>query len=241
MNLRGWRDDEASVSVAHVTIAIDGPAASGKSTVAKAVARRLGLMIVDSGSMYRAVTLLALERGLGGDADALGAVAKEVSAGYRLEQGDSGSLRVFLGPRDVTREIRSPEVGDAVSPVSEVAAVRVEMVRLQREMVEGKGAVVEGRDIGTTVLPDAELKIFLEAAEEERARRRLEELRLLGMRVEDDLVAGELRRRDAIDSSRELSPLKAAEDAVVIDTTGKPVDEVTDEVLRLAAERGILP
>lgn len=229
------------MNVGSPTIAIDGPAASGKSTVAAVVARRLGLMIVDSGSMYRAVTLLAIERGLAGDAEALGAIASEVSASYRLEAGDDGPLRVFLGNRDVTREIRSPEVGAEVSPVSEVPAVRTEMVRLQRVMVEGTGAVVEGRDIGTTVLPDADLKVFLDASEEERARRRLEELRSGGMRIDGDLVAGELRRRDTIDSSRELSPLRAAPDAVVIDTTGRPVAEVADEVLRLASERGIVP
>lgn len=221
-------------------ITIDGPAASGKSTVALALARRLGLLLVDSGSMYRTVTLVALERGASGDPDSLAAIASEVASSFRLELREGENLRVFLGDREVTLEIRSPEVGAEVSPVSEVAAVREEMVALQRAMVEGADAVVEGRDIGTTVLPDAPLKVFLVASQEERARRRHEELQEKGLDIECEKVANELRNRDAIDSSRSLSPLAAAPDAMLIDTTSRSVTEVVDEIVGLAADRKLI-
>lgn len=231
----------AGESRAQILIAIDGPAASGKSTVALVLARQLGLALVDSGSMYRAVTLLALERGMPVDDEAaLGEVAVEVGASFRLELRDGETLRVFIDEREVTEQIRSPEVGDAVSPVSAAAVVRCEMVRLQRCLVEGRGAVVEGRDIGTTVLPDAPLKIFLEASQAERARRRLAEMREKGIDVTREQVASEIRKRDTIDSSRAVSPLRPAPDAVAIDTTDKTVAEVADEITGLLADRGII-
>lgn len=231
------REDAASGRLA---IAIDGPAASGKSTVALGLARRLGLLLVDSGSMYRAVTLLAIERGASDDPDVIGAIAGEVSASFRLELRDGETLRVFLGEREVTEDIRSPRVGDLVSPVSELAAVRDEMVRLQRSMVEGADAVVEGRDIGTTVLPEAPLKVFLQATAVERSRRRLEEMTDKGLAITAGQVAAEIQKRDSIDSSRDLSPLCAAPDAVLIDTTSKTVADVVDEIVGLAADRGLI-
>ena len=180
-----------------LVIAIDGPAASGKSSVAVSLARRLGLSLVDSGSMYRAVTLLAVERNVPLEQpDALLEIARLVSDSFRQEITPDGSPRVFLGDRDVTGEIRSPEVGEAVSPVSAVGAVREEMVRLQRALVGGRGAVVEGRDIGTTVFPDAPFKVFLEAPASERARRRFEELRGKGISVSETM--SNLRSRCAI-------------------------------------------
>lgn len=222
-------------------IAIDGPAASGKSTVALALARQLGLEFVDSGSMYRAVTLLALETGTPvEDEPALGEVAHEVSATFRLELRDGETPRVFVAGREVTDEIRSREVGDAVSPVSRAPAVREEMVRLQRCLVEGVGAVVEGRDIGTTVLPDAPVKVFLEASEAERARRRLAELEAKAVEVTREQVVAEIQKRDRIDSSREVSPLRAAPDAVAIDTTRRTVAQVVDEIVGLLADRGLV-
>lgn len=224
-----------------LAIAIDGPAASGKSTVALGLARRLGLELVDSGSMYRAVTLLALERGTPEDDEtALVELAAEVGANFSLELRDGEALRVFLGDREVTDAIRSPEVGRSVSPVSEVAGVRSEMVRLQRCLVRGRGAVVEGRDIGTTVLPDAPAKVFLEASPDERTRRRLEELNAKGIDITGEQVAGEIADRDRIDSSREVSPLTIPPDAVPIDTTDKTVADVVDEIIGILADGGLL-
>jgi cytidylate kinase len=222
-----------------IHIAIDGPAASGKSTVAIGLARRLGLALVDSGSMYRAVTLLAIEDGVPVDAgDALELIARAVSRSFALDR-DGESLRVFIGEREVTDEIRSTAVGASVSPISEVPRVRDEMVKLQRALVEGRDAVMEGRDIGTTVLPAAALKVFLEAPQSERAKRRFEELRARGLDVSLDQVFSEIGRRDSIDSCREVSPLRMATDAVAIDTTDKTVAEVIDEVAGLVAARGL--
>jgi len=225
----------------HLTIAIDGPAASGKSTVALELARRLNLLLVDSGSMYRAVTLLAIESGIPvDDEDALARIAVEVRSSFRLRLRVGETLRIFIGERDVTEDVRSKQVGDAVSPVSEVPAVREEMVGLQQYLVEGLGAVMEGRDIGTTVLPDAQVKIFLEAPPEERARRRFAELESKGMEVSGEEVAGEIEKRDRIDSSREVSPLRAAPDAVVLETGGKTVADVVDEIVGIICNRGLM-
>ncbi|MHB8895581.1 MAG: (d)CMP kinase [Candidatus Geothermincolia bacterium] len=224
-----------------LAVAIDGPAASGKSSVALGLARRLGLLFVDSGSMYRAVTLLAIESETPVDNEAeLIRIAATVRSTFRLELRDGETLRVFVGEREVTEDVRSPGVGDAVSPVSEVPGVREEMVRLQRCLVEGAGAVVEGRDIGTTVLPDAPVKIFLEAPPEERTRRRLAELREKGVPVSGDQVAAEIEKRDRIDSSREVSPLSVAPDAVLIDTAGKTLADVVDEIVGIIADRGLI-
>jgi cytidylate kinase len=222
-------------------IAIDGPAASGKSTVALALARQLGLALVDSGSMYRAVTLLALENNTPVDDEAaLVEIAREVSATFKLELRDGGALRVFVQDREVTEPIRSPRVGGFVSPVSEVAGVRAERVRLQRCLTEGRGAVVEGRDIGTTVLPDAQMKVFLEASQGVRARRRLAEFKEKGVEATLATVTSEIKDRDRIDSSRAVSPLRAAPDAVSIDTSHKTVATVVDEIVGLLADRGLV-
>lgn len=222
-------------------IAIDGPAASGKSTVAVELALRLELMLVDSGSMYRAVTLLALERGVGlDDYHSLSMLAREVRDSFSLDMCDGSTPRIQLGGRVVTREIRFPEVGEAVSPVSAVHGVREEMMRLQRSMVAGGGAVVEGRDIGTTVFPDASLKVFLEASAAQRARRRYLELKDKGMTVTEAEVTDEIAMRDSIDSSREYSPLAMATDALLIDTTDKGVEQVVEEIVYALGERGLL-
>jgi CMP/dCMP kinase len=208
-------------------VAIDGPAGSGKTTVARRVAETLGLPALDTGAMYRAVTWAVLEAGIDpADAPAVIGVAERLD----LDVGPP----VLVDGRDVTEAIRSAEVTAAVSTVAAVPAVRVRLVAAQREWIQVHGGgVVEGRDIGTVVAPDAVLKVYLVASEEERARRR---------RRQDDTVeaagAGDLgatreaiRRRDAIDSGRAASPLAAAEDAVVLDTTGLSVDGVVAEVL----------
>lgn len=224
-----------------LVIAIDGPAASGKSTVALSLARRLELALVDSGSMYRAVTLLAIEQAVAiDDTDALRVLARSVSADFNLDLSDESPPRVCLGERDVTREIRSPEVGEAVSPVSRVGAVREEMVLLQRTIVGERGAVVEGRDIGTIVFPDAQLKVFLEASPLERARRRFLEFQQKGVPATEVEVRKEIARRDSIDSTRELSPLAVAPDAFLLDTTDMTVEQVVEEVTAELGRRHLI-
>ncbi len=200
-------------------VAIDGPVGSGKSTVARAVAARLRLDHLETGAMYRAVAFAVLRRGVEPTADdpALAEVARAV----RMEVGD----RLVVDGEDVTDELRRPEVAQAVSVVAADAGVRAEMVRRQREWVATRGgAVVEGRDIGSVVFPDATLRVFLTASDEERARRR-----------GGDETAADVARRDRIDSSRDASPLVVADGAVVIDTTERSVDDIVDEILgRLA-------
>jgi cytidylate kinase len=195
------------------TIAIDGPAGAGKSTVARAVAQHLGLDRLDTGAMYRSVAWAALQRHIAlDDHDSLGHLAETI----RIEVGE----RVVADGTDVTEAIRRPDVNRAVSVVAANPAVRAALVSRQRQWVlDHGGGVVEGRDIGSVVFPDADLKVFLTASPEERARRRSEE--------GPDGVA----RRDRLDSTRAASPLEVADGAQVVDTTGRPVDEVVKEVL----------
>jgi cytidylate kinase len=211
-----------------MVIAIDGPAGAGKSTVARAVAERLGFTYLDSGAMYRSVALAALEAGTDlGDGEALGALAEELEIGF-----DGG--RVLLGERDVTAEIRAPEVSAAASQVSVHERVREAMVARQRSLIAAGRYVAEGRDIGTVVSPEAPLKVFLTAADEERARRRAAET---GEDVAAVLEAQS--QRDARDTEREHGALRAAADAVELDTTGVPLEEVVDRVVAMVRERGI--
>lgn len=212
-----------------MVIAIDGPAGAGKSTVARAVADELGFTYLDSGAMYRGVALAALEGGFDlDDGEALGDLAEG------LEIGFDGRL-VLLGHRDVSREVRSPEVTAAASRVSVHPRVREAMVARQRQLIEAGRYVAEGRDIGTVVSPDSPLKIFLTASDEERARRRAAET---GEDVETVLAAQ--RRRDARDTEREHGALRPAEDAVELDTTGLSLQQVVARVVALARERGLV-
>jgi cytidylate kinase len=222
-------------------VAIDGPAGSGKSTVARRVAEALGLPALDTGAMYRAVTWAVLDAGIDpNDAPAVAAVARTIE----LDVGPP----VLVGGRDVNDAIRTAEVSAAVSLVAAVPEVRVVLVAAQREWIEVHGGgVVEGRDIGTVVVPDALLKIYLVASEEERARRRLRQDDVVETAGSDTPKAGEtpdgessaafdttlaaIRRRDAIDSGRATSPLAVADDSVVLDTTDSSVDGVVAEVL----------
>lgn len=208
-------------------IAIDGPAGSGKSTVARQVATRLGLPYLDTGAMYRAVAFEAIRRGI--DPDDVATVA-ELTRQMEIEVGD----RVMVNGTDATVEIRGPEVTRAVSVVAANPEVRHEMVLRQREWAAThSGGVVEGRDIGTVVFPEAELKVFLTASEEARADRRTKEM----LDRNYDEVAADLARRDRIDSTRAASPLSAAADAVVLDTTELSADRAVDRVLSLVDER----
>lgn len=217
-------------------IAIDGPVAAGKSAVGAALARRLGYRLVDTGMMYRAVTRLALEREIDlHDEPALGRLAEE--AEMVIEPGPPDApeaTRIRVDGLDVTDELRLPDVGMAVSLASRVRAVREAMVALQRELAREGGVVMLGRDIGTVVLPDAPLKVYLDASPEERARRRYEELRAAGRETTLERERGEIAHRDAIDSERAVSPLRPADDAVVIHTDGLLLDEVVERVLALA-------
>lgn len=205
-------------------IAIDGPAGSGKSTVARAVASRLGLGYLDTGAMYRSVTFAALRRGI--DVDDVEQVAR-VAKGLELTLDEDGTVTV--DGADATIEIRGPEVTRAVSIVAANPAVRDEMRRRQREWVaEHGGGVMEGRDIGTVVFPDAELKVYLDASPDVRAARRSNEVTELSY----ETVAADLARRDALDQGRSHDPLREASDALVIDTSELTVEEIVDRVLR---------
>ncbi|MFX3681210.1 MAG: (d)CMP kinase [Candidatus Hopanoidivoransaceae bacterium] len=209
-------------------IAIDGPAGSGKSTVAKAVAERLELPYLDTGAMYRAVAFAVMRAG-GDPADE--ELAANTARSMELEVGLD---RVMVNGTDATVEIRGPEVTRSVSLVAANPAVRVELVSRQREWAERRGGgVLEGRDIGTVVFPDAELKVYLTADPDERARRRAKEVTDLDY----ETVAADLARRDTLDSTREIDPLSEAPDAVLVDTTGLGIDEVVTEIARLLEEK----
>jgi cytidylate kinase len=215
-------------------VAIDGPAGSGKSTVARGVARRLGFTYLDSGAMYRAVTLLALERGMDlADGAGLGRLA--AAARVELSERDHDHVRVVLDGREVSDEIRTPQVTGASSKVAAHPAVRAAMLHKQRAVIgAGEGDfVVEGRDIGTVVAPAARVKVFLTADPDERARRRAAELARQGAKAEAREVKAAIEQRDRLDSTRSAAPLRPAEDAVVIDTTGLEAGEVIERVLEL--------
>jgi len=214
-------------------IAIDGPVASGKSAVGSRVARELGYRFVDTGGMYRAVTVAALDRGIDlHDEEALGRLAESIS--LQVEPQAAGPDRVLVDGVDLTELLRTAEVGEAVSLVSRVPRVRDAMVRLQRELAAAGEIVMAGRDIGTVVLPDAPLKVYLDASPEERIRRRHDELLAAGEDASYDDVREELALRDDIDSRRPASPLRPAEDAVHIDTDHLSLDEVVARILELA-------
>ncbi len=212
-----------------MVIAIDGPAGSGKSTVARELARRLGFLYVDTGAMYRAVALLALRRGVPlQDAAQLAEIAQTANLHFMASAGEN---RLFAGDQDVTESIRTPEISQASSIVSTVDGVRRALVAIQQRLGREGNLMMEGRDIGTVVFPNAEVKVFLDASPEERARRRFEE-KPGGPPL--DAVIAQIRERDARDTRREHSPLLRAADAVVLDTTGMTIAQVVAAIERLA-------
>jgi len=217
-------------------VAIDGPAGAGKSTVARGVAERAGLTYIDTGAMYRAVAYRALRAGLqaGADDDAIGALAGELGFGFR---DVGGASHLFVDGEDVEEPIRTPEVGNLSSPVSAIPAVREHLVAAQRRMAQTRPVVMEGRDIGTVVFPDALLKVFLTASAEERARRRYEQLCGRGEEVSFEQILADQRARDERDSTRAIAPLRKAEDAVEVDSDGMSAEEVIDRVVELLHER----
>jgi cytidylate kinase len=212
-------------------IAIDGPAGSGKSTVAVELARRLGRLHVNTGAMYRAFTVKVIRAGLPLERrDAIVRLLEDTTVALRP---DDGGVHVLLDGEDVTPEVGTPEVSRLVSPLSLMPEVRALMVREQRRLAREYDLVAEGRDVTTVVYPNARYKFYLDASLDERARRRLEEFRARGERVTLDAVKRELAERDDRDRTRALSPLKQAEDAIVVDTTHMTADEVVAHILRV--------
>lgn len=212
-----------------IKIAIDGPAAAGKSTVAKIVARKLAYIYIDTGAMYRALTLKALEANISLDDEALLADLL-IHTEIRLMQAEEGQM-VLVDGQDVTAEIRSHQVTNQVSYVAKHPSVREEMVKRQQVLASECGVVMDGRDIGTHVLPDAEVKIFLLATVEERARRRYKENREKGFESDLDELKKEIEQRDQIDSKRDTAPLIKAGDAIEVDTTALSINEVAELIL----------
>ncbi|HEV7472852.1 MAG TPA: (d)CMP kinase [Pyrinomonadaceae bacterium] len=214
-------------------IAIDGPSGAGKSTLGRMLARALNLLYIDTGSMYRAVALAVMESSVNASDDvAVGSLASRVDIDLK---GDPDSLRVWLEGRDVTEQIRSEEVTELSSIISAIPAVRRAMVTRQRELGR-RGAVLNGRDIGTVVFPEADVKFFLTAAAGERAQRRFDEERVQDPSASFDETFADMTERDVRDSTREDSPLKSADDAIIVDSTGLSIDEVFEQMMA-AVER----
>ncbi|HDK5727644.1 TPA: (d)CMP kinase [Staphylococcus pseudintermedius] len=212
-----------------INIALDGPAAAGKSTIAKRVAAQLGMIYVDTGAMYRAITYYYLnnkER----FTDFTSLISEiDLRLGYDAEKGQ----RVFLNDNDVTDFLRENDVTQNVSYVSSIKEVRQFLVQVQQKVAADKGIVMDGRDIGTTVLPDAEVKVYMIASVEERAERRYKDNQERGIESSIEQLKKDIAERDAYDMNREISPLKKAEDAIEIDTTGLSIEQVTDKILSL--------
>lgn len=219
-------------------VAIDGPSGAGKSTVAKAVAKELGFSCLDTGAMYRAIAWQALQNGVAlDDEPALGEIARTYDIAFGHVEGDPVPRRVFIGDTEVTDAIRTAGIDRAVSPVSAAPAVREALLDQQRRIGNAGDYVVEGRDIGTVVFPDAAVKVFLTASDEERAHRRVRQNADRGIgSIDYDEVLADLRRRDAADSSRATAPLRAADDAVRIDSTSHYIEEVIEQICSLARE-----
>ena len=216
-------------------IAIDGPAGAGKSTISKAAAERLGFVYIDTGAMYRAVGLYAVRHGFNPtDEKNVVSILDEIE--ISIEYNKEGQ-QIFLNGENVSEDIRTPEISAAASAVATIPAVRLKLVELQRLMAKKADVLMDGRDIGTYVLPDAELKIFLTASVDERAKRRLKDLADKGIEAELETVKADIIARDKNDSEREFAPLREAEDSVFLDNTDLTIDESIDRICELANER----
>lgn len=216
-------------------VAIDGPAGAGKSTVAKGVAERLGYLYIDTGAMYRAIAWKALKDDVPIN-DHQAVVRLAISTNVSLAT-INGEQLVFADGEDVTQAVRTPEATRASSPVSAIPGVRKRLVELQRNLATEGGVVMEGRDIGTVVFPNAEVKIFLTASADERARRRVEQMNEMGIEAEHAKIATEMRERDLRDSSRADAPLVQAADAILLDTDGMSIEQVIDAIVAIHNER----
>lgn len=218
-----------------ISIAIDGPASSGKSTVAKILAKKMNYIYCDTGAMYRAITYLALQNAVDFDNESkLVILIEEHPISFKP---DEPTQRVYIDEQEVTEAIRQPDVTNAVSIVAKQAKVREKLVAIQREIGESGGVVMDGRDIGTAVLPDAEVKIFLVASVEERAERRYKENIDKGIMTDFETLKSEIEKRDYIDSTRLVSPLIKADDAIRIDTTGLTIEEVVEAIEAIIIEK----
>ena len=216
-------------------IAIDGPAGAGKSTISKEVAKKLGIIYIDTGAMYRAIGLAAVRSGIDTkDAEGVKSVLDKVD--ITISHSD-GTQQIFLNGENVSEEIRLPEISVAASNVAVIPEVRLKLVELQRSLAERCDVIMDGRDIGTYVLPNAELKIFLTASVDERARRRYKELIEKGVKTDFDEVKADMEYRDKKDSGRDFAPLRAADDSITLDNTDITAQEAADEICRLAKER----
>ena len=211
-----------------LVVAIDGPAGAGKSTIAKLAAEKLGYAYIDTGAMYRAVAWKTLQQKKEVTDELIVEVVKDIKV--RLQYAD-GATKVFVDDYEVTGEIRTPEINAIVSQVAALGPVREKMVAQQREMAENDSVLMDGRDIATNVLPNADVKIFLTASIEERARRRFKEMQEKGFSVEFEKLKADIAARDKADSEREISPLVQAEDAELLDTSDMSIDEVVQAIL----------
>jgi cytidylate kinase len=209
-----------------INIAIDGPAAAGKSTISRRVAKRMAYIYIDTGAMYRAVTLHAIRNGRG--------VIDQLDD-LDIRFGTDGTS-IYLNGEDVSADIRSQEVTNNVSEISSLAEVRQYLVSMQRKIAEDKGVVMDGRDIGTTVLPEAELKVYMKASPEIRAKRRLKEEKERGTDIDLETLTDQIIRRDDLDMNREISPLVKAHDAVLLDTSHMSIPEVEEKIIRMAED-----
>lgn len=217
-------------------IAIDGPAGAGKSTVAKKLAEKLGYLYIDTGAMYRAVAFCALEQGIDLDSpEQLGSLAASLEIELRY-QGNN-KLQVICNGRDITHKIRTQSVSQIVSKVAKVPAVRYRLVEIQRKIAAGGGVIMDGRDIGSYVLPDAELKLFVTASLEQRTMRRLRELEAQGYPIDFEELKNEIKQRDTVDVSREMAPLQRVEDAILVDTTDLSIDQVLNKIINIYQQR----
>ena len=216
-----------------VVVTIDGPAGAGKSTVAKQLARTLGYRLLDTGAIYRAVALVAQRRAIAwSDAGACADIARalDIRFDFVVEVGAEAKNHVFVAGEDVTSHIRAPDISQGASQVSAHPAVRAALLDLQRRLGAGGGVVVEGRDTGTVVFPDAQAKFFLTASEEERARRRVAELRAAGADVDAAGTLQQIRERDRRDASRDVAPMKPAADAVIVDSSTQTIEQVVESL-----------
>lgn len=219
-----------------ISIAIDGPSGAGKSTISRKAAEIFGFIYVDTGAIYRTIGLASKIRGISLD-DKAAVMEMLTKLNIELKYNESGEQHMYLDGKDVSRDIRLPEVSMLASKVSAIPEVRAFLVDMQRDMAKKYDVIMDGRDIGTVILPDADLKIFLTADVNDRAQRRYEELRTKGMLTPFDEVLAEMKQRDEQDTLRAAAPLKAAEDAVMLDTSGNTLEQSIAEVCRLIADR----
>ncbi|MEW6701699.1 MAG: (d)CMP kinase [Bacteroidota bacterium] len=216
-----------------IIIAIDGPAGSGKSTAAKNIAQKLGFTYLDTGAMYRAITFIALRKRIAEDVSKVVELARGINLKLEFEKG---TTRVFVDGEEITELIRSAEVNAKVSDISKIPEVRAELVKIQKKMGDEGNIVAEGRDVTTVVFPDANLKIFLTASIDERARRRYKEYQEKNVAISLDEVKANLEKRDRIDSGREVSPLKKADDAIEFDNTNISIPDELEQLMKKIEE-----